>query len=781
MDAQPLLLAFGFVSPWILVGGLALSAVPLVIHLLRRRQFVDRPWAAMQFLQAALRTQARRVRFESVVLLAVRTLQIGLAATAVAQPFLEADEALSRQAAGRLRLLVIDASLSMRARLERQSAFEQAQTEAARIVGAASAGDSFALVRICRTPPLAVIQRPADDRSAVLEQIRSLSATSERGDVAGALRAAQTCLRTRLATTRAEVVILSDFQAQNWAPALPRERQEIAALLAELADVADLTCVHTAPPATANLALTRIEPVLGAPPGIDVAAVDVSVLNASDQPALDVPVEVFAGDRLVGRALLDAPAGETAVTQISVSSLSPADSSIVAQLPDDGLLDDNRRWGVLPDQDALDVLLVSGRPRTADRRGAADFVRLALTPSESPGSPAAVTTSHINPGELGRTDLTRFDCVYLCNVGPLDDAGRERLRNYVRAGGGLVIAPGDQSQPPEGQSPQRTLDDVLAPVVLIETVGSDDGSAPAVRLAPGDYRHPVIRPFAGNPDAGLLTTEIDRYWRVRLPESVSAEVVLAYSSGDPAILEFRPGAGRVLLVTTPLDESWSKWPLWPSFVPIVHELTRAAAAPAADHAHVVGDSLVLQLPPDDFAVAVQHRSPAGHVSDVSKSHQPDGTSTATVVADAPGVHLLRLGPPRDAARRFAVNVDPAESRLDALDRDELQALMPDRPLRFLAAWQPDAAEVHLSPKAGLSRRLLLGVLGLLVVEQLMSWRFRVGAAALGLLVVAVLTASIQGPGHMAAIGLAATLLGALLATLAVRNRLRRSRNAESHF
>ncbi|MBL8851784.1 MAG: BatA domain-containing protein, partial [Planctomycetaceae bacterium] len=162
-DPLPIL-AFGFISPWLLAGGVALSAVPLVIHLLRRRQYVDRPWAAMQFLQAALKSQARRVRLESVVLLAVRTLLILVAAAAVSQPFLDDDSLISGAASGRLRVLVVDTSLSMSAAGDAGTSLDRARLLASRIVETAPAGDAFTLVQIRRSTPFAVISRISRDR-----------------------------------------------------------------------------------------------------------------------------------------------------------------------------------------------------------------------------------------------------------------------------------------------------------------------------------------------------------------------------------------------------------------------------------------------------------------------------------------------------------------------------------------------------------------------------------------------------------------------------------------
>ncbi len=127
MDVFPPLLAFGFATPWML-GGLALGAIPIVIHLLHRQRYRETTWAAMRFLSAAIRRQSRRMRLEQWLLIAVRTLALLLIVLALAGP---TTETLSAIAPGQRppshRILMIDATPSMSAVNQDRSRFEQAQ------------------------------------------------------------------------------------------------------------------------------------------------------------------------------------------------------------------------------------------------------------------------------------------------------------------------------------------------------------------------------------------------------------------------------------------------------------------------------------------------------------------------------------------------------------------------------------------------------------------------------------------------------------------------------
>ena len=72
-------------SAWMLLWGLA-AALPILIHLWNRRHYREVPWAAMEFLLAAMRKNARRMQLEQWLLLAVRTLIVLLFVLALADP-----------------------------------------------------------------------------------------------------------------------------------------------------------------------------------------------------------------------------------------------------------------------------------------------------------------------------------------------------------------------------------------------------------------------------------------------------------------------------------------------------------------------------------------------------------------------------------------------------------------------------------------------------------------------------------------------------------------------
>ena len=77
--------SIGFLAPAMLLG-LAVLAIPVIVHLLSKRRYDVVDWGAMQFLELGKRMR-RRVRLQDLLLMAVRMGVLGLLACGTARPW----------------------------------------------------------------------------------------------------------------------------------------------------------------------------------------------------------------------------------------------------------------------------------------------------------------------------------------------------------------------------------------------------------------------------------------------------------------------------------------------------------------------------------------------------------------------------------------------------------------------------------------------------------------------------------------------------------------------
>ncbi len=769
-----------------MLWGLALGGAPILIHLLHRRRYIEVPWAAMRFLIAATKKQSRRLHLEQLLLLIVRTLIVLLIAMALARPSIETMGEYFRSEGPRHRIIVIDATFSMGYVGQDRSRFDRARDIGRQIASAARQGDALQLVRIGESIPRVIVKQPAYQPTAVLEEIDQLPLLDERADVSGVLEEINDLLAMVPEITKKEVYFLTDLQTAGWAPRDSSEATRVKSGLKRLAERAKLVFLDVGQPGTANTAITGLRASEGFVLSGRSLQLSTTIRNYGTSGAVGQTVELLLDDRLSDTRQVDLPA-ETDVRVDFTPAFSSGEHRVEVRLKPDGLRVDDSRRLVIPVRDELQVLLVNGKPSGEPMGNATDFLKLSLSPdipNRPPVSPIRPTV--IREGDLLGTDLARFDCVFLCNVAMLTDREAELLRGYLESGGGVVFCLGDQVRPDNyNEILYKSADGArqgnlgpLLPAKLLERVGDAKKKETFFEFEPpGDFAHPIVRPFQGNPGAGLELTKTFSYFKTQVLEDRGATVVLRFSSGDPAIVEAPFGRGRVLLVTTSVDREWSTWAVWgQSLIPLMHETVNFAVSSRwSDREALVGQPLTSHLATRASRVSAVLQSPGGDTQ--SPVTSADGRSVVTEPITRAGFHKMVLGPPVGRTDTFAVNVDPQESDLASLRPEELRTdILPGIEFTYQTEWEdtPVATEKKVrvvSTSSGLARSLLLAAFCLLIVEQVMAWKFAPGAILLGLLGLTALTTWAWSASPLS--GAAILLLCVLVLTLGWIRRARR--------
>jgi hypothetical protein len=123
----------GFLTPALLAGGV-LVAVPLLLHLIMRRQPQQHTFPALRFVQQRRESNQRRMRLRHLLLLALRCALIGGLAFALARPTLRGSGLRGKKGAPLAVALVFDNSLRMQYVHQQRSRLQQASDMAAWLV-----------------------------------------------------------------------------------------------------------------------------------------------------------------------------------------------------------------------------------------------------------------------------------------------------------------------------------------------------------------------------------------------------------------------------------------------------------------------------------------------------------------------------------------------------------------------------------------------------------------------------------------------------------------------
>ena len=718
-------LAFGFAN-LVMLGWLAAASIPVIIHLWNKRKHREVSWAAIDFLVAALRRNARRIQLQQWLLLAVRMLLIVLVVIAMSEPYLEQMGLNFVPGQRTHKVLVIDGSYSMGYRPTDSSRFTRAKQLAAQIVDESPQGDGFSLV-LMGSPPRTIVGAPVFEPNRFIEEIDSLELPHAGGDLPASLVQVQEILeRARVESPgleRAEVYFLTDLGRNSWAPDLSggEAAAEFRARVDRLADEAALVVLDLGQTESENLAVTDFKLLDAYATTGGETTFQAQARNFGTQPRSRHLAELLVDGVRVQEAFADIEPGGEATLNFSYRFESPRPHAVQVRLGADLLDIDNNRYLSVPVKSNLRVLLVSGK------QGAASYIADALDPDRSPAS--LIQPQIVAESGLIEMDLAAYDAVFLCNVAQWTSKEAKLLESYLKRGGGLVFFLGDRVLPQrynqelasEAEEAVRVLPARLGPLV-------DEAQ---YRFDPLDYQHPIVAPFRGREQAGLLTTPVYRYYRLVVPEAwTQSSVALAFAGGDPAIVEAPLHRGRSILVATagslasvdPVSKTpWTTMPAWPSFVPIVQELlAHAVGSQTAQFNSIVGDAVGSSLPIAAVDAPIRLETPGGEQHTARAESQIDHAQWSFAPTDESGVYTAKLGAPLSTTELFAVNVNTAESDLTKADADELP---PDFTVQ--TEWQnlDQQSTAQISRRSGLHEWLLYAVLALLLAEVYLAWRF----------------------------------------------------------
>jgi hypothetical protein len=705
-------------SAWMLFWALA-AALPIVIHLWSRRQAREEPWAAMQFLLAAMRKNARRIQLEQWLLLALRTAILLLLALALADPKLSllAGWSGASSEGNTHRVLVLDGSYSMGYANDGQSRFDAAREVARRMVADGQQGDGYTLVRMSQ-PPQIVIGQPAFAAADVREEIDNLRLSHASASLPATLTEVESILRdAQRAHPRLvnhQVIFLTDLQQQTWNAALTAEGGQ---RLARLESLASLELIDVGQPGAENLAVTRVEASPALVTTQSPVTISAQIHSHARRDSPNLAVEFFVDGQRIADSRVDVSAGGSATVSASHRFASSGDHVIEVHLADDALPLDNYRWLSVSARDAIQVLAVGSRP--SDTR----HIALALNPRSQERGVMAV--KEVSDSALVETDLTPFDCVILSNIGRFSREEASLLHHYVASGGGLIFFLGDQVQ---ADSYNEQLADAEARLRILPARLGELARSSSNQFNPLNYEHPIVSSFRGHESSGLLSTPIWRH--VQLVPFPGAKTALAFNSGDAALAEEKIGRGRSVLFASAgssdsLDRStdpptpWTAFSSWPSFPPLVHEMVHWSISGRGEGRNIeVGaeltDTVPSALPGEQANVTL----PDGSVERLRLTW--DGREARWTMPETAtsGVYIAGVG--ERPVRRFAVNLNAGESDLSRLDKE----LLPSQFAQDLPSHEDAASVLGPGPGAGSYFRGLLAILfALVLVEPCLAWFF----------------------------------------------------------
>lgn len=647
----------GFLSPWFL-GGLAALGVPVFVHLLRKHVTTPRPVSSLMFFERGLQSSTRHRRLRHLLLFALRFALVLLVVLAFAAPYIRRPAA---DANGRLLLIVLDDSFSMKA----GTRFADAKRQALTLLAGKPHAQRAQVMAL--GGQLEVLTQPSSDEAqlrSALDSIEPGDGHANFGDLGRGIRTLSENLRDPI-----DLHLFSDMQHT----AMPENFADMV-----LPGNVTLLLHPVARDATPNWTVESVSaPAELADPKDPKRSRVQAVVEGFGTPAAAKTVSLVVNGRVVATRKVDVPANGRATVEFTPLDVGYGFNRCEVRITEgDAFPADDASVFAVRRSDPERVLFLHAAAETRST--------LYFGAALSAAAPGAFVLQSVAAEQATDLDPTRYAFVVLSDVETLPSLFEHALEQYVNKGGGVLIALGPgaghhDSVPLWGGGPMRAHEYLR-----------DGGPATVGQV---DFTHPALEQAQPGRDNGGWAE--GRFFYVTVVDAGAARVAARLNDGTPLLLDRQLGEGHVLLFASGLENLSNDLPLHPVFVAFVDHAARYLSG----NERLSGSREV-----DSFVQLRSAAEPVGEVASVEvidpDGHRPLSLSEArtaqTLRLRRAGFYQIRLASGRDAV--IGVNPDRHESDLTPMAAD-VQALWSGSSGSAASAPAGDASpDVHNAPK-----------------------------------------------------------------------------------
>jgi hypothetical protein len=622
----------GLLAPWFLAG-LAALGVPVFVHLLRRHVTIPRPVSSLMFFERGTQSSTRHRRLKYLLLFSLRAALVILVVLAFANPVMRL---AAGDAHGRLLLIVLDNSFSMRA----GTRFADAKQQALATLAGKAHGATAQIVAL--GGQVEILTQPiADDaqlRSAI-ESIQPGDGHANFGDLGRAVRSLAETVHQPI-----DLHLFSDMQRT----AMPANFADMV-----LPRGAALT-LHSVAPGTPlpNWTIESVEAPAELPDPKDPKLSRVrAVVAGFNTPAATKTLSLSINGKTIASRKVDVPANGRATVDFAPLDVGYGFNRCAVRIEgDDGFPGDDASVFAVRRSDPERVLFVHAAGETRPETYFGSALNAAAPSSFVVQSMAAEQTTDIDP--------SKFAFVVLADVAALPSIFEHSLQQYVAKGGSVMIALGTHAAR-RAQIPLWGGD--------VKDVRDYARTGTAGAVGEVDFTHPALtQEKPGRDNGGWAAVKV---FYAALVDARRARVAARMADGTPLLLDEQLGEGHELLFTSGLDNLTNDLPLHPVFVAFVDRTARYLSGSE----RLSGSKLV-----DSFVQLRSAAEPIGTVANVEVI-DPDGRrplslaearTVQTFRLSRAGFYQIRFANGRDAV--IGVNPDRRESNLEPLAPDVLK-------------------------------------------------------------------------------------------------------------
>ncbi len=379
---------------------------------------------------------------------------------------------------------------------------------------------------------------------------------------------------------------------------------------------------------------------------------NVTIKNYSKKVVNNVVVSLFVNGKRSAQQSVNLASNESKVITMESIINDRGFVNIFAELEDDDILQDNRRYVNIYIPKEIPIGIFS------DNQSDYRFIKLALTASQD--SSLKITEKSIE--QMSSTNLSQFSAVIL--IGANNYVPVENLKSFISQGKGLFVMPGSSTSLNDFQSLCKGLS---IPQPSREINSSKDKNN-FYTFDKVDLKHPIFHDIFLKNEHRIESPDIYKY--LKFDTKGEGRSIISLLGGSSFLSEYDIKGGKIFVLASAPDLNWSNFPLKGIFVPLMNKsIFYLASKDISSEQYLVGNSVNIDVS-NATIPQIKILKPDGsdeYFNINTKSGFQYFTYNNT---DEIGNYKVFSG--KNMINDFSVNFDPRESDLKYASRNDLQ-------------------------------------------------------------------------------------------------------------
>ena len=662
-------------------------AVPILIHLLTRRQQKHQLFSAVHLLLQSKKRSIKRSVPNRKFLLFIRCIGLALLSLALANPIFSFGRSIDFfSSSPSASVFILDDSYSMGTQVNQKSYYIHA-VETLLDMSQSLSSESVYSVVLGSSPSKVLLDWTATPSQAK-KLLQSSQPSARTTEIGSAIIKALRLLESASQKVK-QVHILTDRDKNGW------NEEDFLPIGEEVPYPINIIDFSKMRHGVNKAAVEHIEVRQEFLSNSRVIRVKMKAINLSQSKSISkLKVSLWINNKKQAGGVLDIPIKSSAEKEFSFPLQENIALNGEVRIENDPLLKDNLRFFNYQPNQTIKTLVVDGDPKTVEHHSETFYLERAL-------NPFSVSLSNIEPtlstlAELSARDLFDYSVIILCNVRSLPFGYEQELENFVMRGGALIITLGDQV---DAKFYNEKLGNILP--VYLKTVHQIARDEEPFRFFIGPSKHQVLKVFNGRTLEEMKSIGFNSLYSVEPREKSNFSTPMVFENKFPAMIESTTGKGKVILFVSSIDRDWNNFPIQPTFLPWAQRWVKYSARgldSLVQKELLVGEPFYLKEQLENSKTYII--SPRGKV--ILLSSKDDKTvfedtyrpgiyqlyrGSSTFSSEEEAVILPQLPYGTEPMGSFTVNIDPKESSSVKISNEEIKNLLSRVNITFSDGYQ----------------------------------------------------------------------------------------------